>query len=537
LRGGILNKARRGELETRLPVGFVYDGHGRVRIDPDARIQESIHQLFRTFRRTGSATATVKAFREQGLKFPRRIFSGPRKGDVLWTELGHSRVLWVLHHPRYTGAFCFGRSRQRKHPDGRHIFVRLAPKEWIALIRDAHDAYITWEDFEYNVQRLRDNTNAFATDREKSLPREGPALLQGLAVCGVCGQRMTIRYHQRGARRIPDYMCQRHGIQNGERLCQQIHGEGLDRAISTLLIQQVTPLTLEVALAVQAEIETRSEEGDRLRGQEVERARYQSDLARRRFMQVDPDNRLVADSLEAEWNETLRALADAQERYEKRRQAERAGLNDQQRASIMALAQDFPRLWNDPRTPDRERKRMVRLLIADVTLLKGLDVRAQVRFTGGATQTLHVPLPLRSWMVTQTPAAVVAEIDRLFQDHTAGEIAAVLNRKGVVSGAGHRFNRPMVTKIRKSYKLKTRIERLRARGLLTPQQIAKRLDVSYHTVKTWRRAGLLVGHCFNDKGQCLFEDPGADAPIKYRHQGKLRGRTAASPPNDTPIHS
>ena len=322
-----------------------------------------------------------------------------------------------------------------------------------------------------------------------------------------------------------------------ERLCQQIHGEGLDKAISTLLIQQVTPLTLEVTLAVQAEIETRSEEGDRLRRQEVERARYQTDLARRRFMQVDPDNRLVADSLEAEWNETLRALADAQERYEKQRQADRAGLNDQQRASIMALARDFPRLWNDPRTPDRERKRMVRLLIADVTLLKGLDLRAQVRFNRGATQTLHVPLPLRSWMVTQTPAAVVAEIDRLFDEYTAGEVAEVLNRNGVVSGAGHRFNRPMVTKIRKSYKLKTRIERLRARGLLTPQQISKRLDVSYHTVKIWRRAGLLVGHCFNDKGQCLFEDPGADAPIKYHHQAKLLGKRAVSTQNDTRTHS
>ncbi len=150
---------------------------------------------------------------------------------------------------------------------------------------------------------------------------------------------------------------------------------------------------------------------------------------------------------------------------------------------------------------------MLRLLIADVTLLKGDNVRAQVRFNGGAAQTLHVPLPLRSWMVTQTPAAVVAEIDRLFDHHTAGEIAAVLNQNGVISGAGHRFNRLMVTQIRKSYKLKTRRERLRARGLLTAHQIGKLLDVSYCTVKIWRRAGLLVGHRYNDKGQCYFEHP------------------------------
>src|SRR5690242_19114007 len=140
LRGGILNKARRGELEMRLPIGYVYDAEGHARMDPDARIQESVRQLFRTFRRTGSATATVKAFREQGLQFPRRVYRGPRKGDVLWADLEHSRVLWVLHHPRYAGAFCFGRSRQRKHPDGHHVFVRLPPEEWTALIRDAHEA-------------------------------------------------------------------------------------------------------------------------------------------------------------------------------------------------------------------------------------------------------------------------------------------------------------------------------------------------------------------------------------------------------------
>ena len=165
----------------------------------------------------------------------------------------------------------------------------------------------------------------------------------------------------------------------------------------------------------------------------------------------DPDNRLVADRLEAEWNQTLRALADAQERYEKRRQAERAGLNEQQRASIMALAQDFPRLWNDPRTPDRERKRMVRLLIADVTLLKGTDVRAQVRFPVAAQpkRCMYRCPCVPGWLPKHRLLGPSPRSHRLFEDHTAGEIAAVLNRNGVVSGAGHRFNRPMVTKIRK----------------------------------------------------------------------------------------
>jgi DNA invertase Pin-like site-specific DNA recombinase len=536
LRGGLLNKARRGELEMRLPIGFVYDAEGRVRLDPDASVQESIRLLFRTFQRTGSASATVKALRDQGLKFPRRVYWGPNKGDVVWNELEHSRVLWALHHPRYAGAFCFGRTRTRKRPDGHHTHERLAPEEWTALIRDAHEGYITWEEFEQNVQRLRDNAHAHGTEREKGPPREGPALLQGLAACALCGERMTIRYHQRSARMVPDYVCQSDSIQRAQPVCQQIPGGALDDAVGRLLVETVTPLTLELALIVQKELESRCDDTGRLRLQEVERARYQSDLARRRFMNVDPDNRLVADSLEAEWNQALRALAEAKDRYEKERQADRVGLNDEQRAAIVALAKDFPRLWNDPRTPERERKRMARLLIADVTLFKGNDLRAQLRFNGGTTHTLTLPLPKSAWMLRQTSETVVAEINRLLDEHTDAEIAELLNSQGMISGEGKRFNRLMIRRLRIHYGLESRYSRLRARGLLRLDEIAASLDVCQDTIKLWRRAGLLRAHRCDDKGQYLFESPGPDAPIKYRRQRKTRGKSVSSqaslnPPN------
>ena len=362
LRGGIINKARRGELEMRLPIGFVYDADKRVRLDPDARIKDTIRLLFRTFRRTGSAMATVKAFRERKLQFPRRVYRGPHKGEVLWADLDHSRVLWVLHHPRYAGAFCFGRSRQRKHPDGRHVFVRLPRDEWTAFIPDAHEAYISSAELEENVQRLRENAQALGAEREKGPPREGPALLQGLVICATCGQRMTVRYHAFRGRQVPDYVCQRRGIQRAEPVCQQIHGGALDETIGKLLVETVTPVTLEVALTVQKELESRADETDRLRRQEAERARHDAELARRRYMQVDPDNRMVADTLEADWNAKLRALADAQERCDQKRERDR-GLDAEQRARVVTLATDFPRLWNDPRTQDRERKRMARLPI------------------------------------------------------------------------------------------------------------------------------------------------------------------------------
>ena len=525
LRGGILNKARRGELEIRLPIGFEYDSEGRVRLDPDQRIQASIRQFFRTFRRTASAMATVKAFRAEGLKFPHRIYRGAQKGDVLWTELDYSRALWILHHPRYAGAFCFGRTRTRKLPDGRQVWEALPAEEWIALIRDAHEGYITWEEFEQHVQILRDNAQAHGAEREQGAPREGPALLQGLAICGKCGDRMTVHYHIQGTRRVPDYVCQRHGIEHGEPLCQQIHGGELDAAIGRLLVDMVTPVTLQVALAVQKELENRSGESDRLRLQAVERARYEAELARRRYMRVDPDNRLVADSLEAEWNQALRALTAAQERYEKQCQADHAELNEKQRASIMALAQDFPRLWNDPHTPEREKKRMARLLIADVTLSRNTEITAQVRFNGGATDVLRLALPKAAWQLRQTPATVVAEIDRLLEEHTDREIAELLNARGMRSGEDLPFESLMVRRIRIDYKLKTHYDRLRTRGLMTVADIARCLKVCEATIGDWRRAGLLKAHRYNDKGQYLYERPAADAPKKFQHQNKTTGKT------------
>jgi DNA invertase Pin-like site-specific DNA recombinase len=524
LRGGILNKARRGELEIRLPVGFDYDPAGRVRLDPDVRVQESLRQFFRTFRRTGSATATVKAFRAEGLSFPHRIYRGPQTGELLWSELDHSRALWLLHHPRYTGAFCFGRTRVRKRPDGSCQHQRLPAEEWIALIRDAHPGYITWDEYEQNLQILRDNAQGPAAGRDRGPPREGPALLQGLVICAKCGDRMTVRYHLQGARRVPDYVCHRHGVEHAEPLCQQIVGGELDAAIGRLLVEAVTPVTLEVALAVQKELESRSEESDRLRRQAVEQARYESDLARRRYMRCDPDNRLVADSLEAEWNQALRNQTAAQEHYDKQRESE-TGLDDQQRAAILALAKDFPRLWNDPHTADRERKRMARLLIADVTLLRETEVRAQVRFHGGATHTLHLPLPKPAWLLRQTSATVVAEIDRLLEDHTDGEIAALLNGQGLLSGEGKPFHRPMVRRLRIDYALRNRHARLLTRGLLTLHEMAQRLNVCSDTLKRWRRAGLLKAHKYDDRGGYLFEPPGPDTPIKHQHQGKTTGKS------------
>jgi DNA invertase Pin-like site-specific DNA recombinase len=519
LRGGILNKARRGELESPLPIGFVYGPDGRVHLDPDQQVQATLRLFFETFRRTGSAIATVKAFRHQRLQFPRRAQSGPQRGEVLWDALEHSRALEILHNPRYAGAFFFGRTRQRRSPAGGCQFETLPRDEWIALVPGAHGGYITWDEYEENQRRLRENSQAHGAERRRSPPREGPALLQGMVLCGVCGQRMTVRYRQGHGRLWPAYVCQKNGIRRGEPVCQSVAGASIDEAVARLLVEAVTPMALEVALTVQQELQTRWEETDRLRRQHVERARYDAELARRRYMQVDPEHRLVADELEAEWNRRLRALTEAQEVYERQRQADRAALDDEQCRRILALATDFPRLWQAPGTPDRERKRMVRLLLDDVTLVKGTPITVHVRFRGGATRTLTLPPPLPAWALRKTSPEVVAEVDRLLDDHTEAQIARLLTERGFRSGTSQPITPMMVSRVRQRYGLRPRYQRLRERGLLTMTEIARMFGICRATVKVWRRAGLLHGHPYDDKPQCLFEPPGADAPIRYKWKG------------------
>src|SRR5262249_4908142 len=236
------------------------------------------------------------------------------------------------------------------HASGRH----LPPEEWQTLLPNAHPGYITWGQFQRNQQRLHEHAQAHGADRRQSPAGEGPALLQGLLVCGRCGRRLTVRYHARRAGLSPTYVGQRQGMEHAERICQTIAGTDVDTAIGAVPVEMVTPLTPEVALTVQQELHGRLEEADRLRQQQVQRARYAADLAQRRYLQVDPNNRFVAEALEADWDDKPRGLTEAQEEYERQRQADRAVLDEASRQQILTLATDFPRLWQGPRTPQRE---------------------------------------------------------------------------------------------------------------------------------------------------------------------------------------
>ena len=283
---------------------------------------------------------------------------------------------------------------------------------------------------------------------------------------------------------------------------------GSTQRIGQLLIDTLTPLAIEAALTVTAELQHRADEADALRAAHVERARYHADLARRRYLAVDPANRLVAGTLEADWNTALRALTQAQDACEQARKHDTGQLTAAQQTRISQLATDLPAIWNDPATPARERKRIARLLLTDVTVTRTRDtITAHIRLPGGQHHTLTTPVPPTAAQMRKTPAAAVTAIDELLGHHTHAEIAGILNDRGVTSGEGRPFHRLMVRNIRDDYGLRSREQRLRDAGMLTLAETAALLGVSAGTVKAWHHAGLITGHPYNDKGQCLYPPP------------------------------
>jgi DNA invertase Pin-like site-specific DNA recombinase len=507
LQGGLLAKAARGELRVRLPVGLAYDQLGNVTLDPDAEVREAIVHLFKAFEQTGSAHAVVKQFAAEQLLFPgRHAPGGPHAGETYWKPLRHDLVLFTLHNPRYAGAYFYGRRKQLTDIDGHTRTIHKPRDQWTVLIEDAHPGYITFEQYERNQATLAANAAARGSERRAGPAREGPALLQGLVVCGCCGKRMTVSYHARcNGEPLPDYHCQREGIATGTPPCQTICGAGVDQAVASLVLEQLTPLAIETALAVSTELAQRAADADRIRQMGVQRAEHAADAARRRYLAVDPTNRLVADQLEADWNNKLRELSDAKDEYERATQAGNRPLTDQQQAQIRALASDLPALWRNPATPTRERKRLIRLLVTDVTLIRDNEqITAHVRLSGGQQHTLNVPRPLRAWEAHTTPASTIARIDELLDQHTYDEAVQILNDKGLTGGWGKQFTVPSLTQLCRNRGIPDLRERLRDQGMLTLEEIAEQFGVSTQTIKTWQRRGHITGRRIDGRRAHLY---------------------------------
>ena len=533
LRGGILNKVRRGEYHCTLPTGLIYDQSGNVTLDPDSQVRETIVHFFETFSRVGSACQTVKVFRKEGLLFPSRLRNSE---TTVFRPLTASTAIRVLNNPRFAGVYSYGRRRYRRAIDGKRTLQRRDQDDWLACIPGAHPGYISWERFQENLRVLKTNGQGYEVARA-SPPREGMALLQGRAVCGRCGKHFRIRYASRRGRLEAWYICDRAHGYRGEPNCQSIAGPPIDKAIGMLIGEQMTPAAVELALEIRREIEARHEEADRLRRRAIDRAQIEADLAQRRFMLVDPNNRLVADTLEGEWNEKLRVLSKAREDRERAREQDQFILDEAVRERLIAMTVDFNKLWVDPDTPNRERKRLLAHIIEDVTLIKmpaeGIT-KVHIRFKGGKIQTLTIMSPKSSAQQVKTQPGIVELVDKFLDKHIYSEIAELLNQQGYSPGGSARrgrhdarFTALKVAYLVHHYGLRSRYDRLRDRGMLTKREAAARLNIHETTLAKWAENGLVAKHAYNAHHN-LYEVPESNPPRKQCSRwNRLVDRAAA----------
>ena len=424
--------AGRGELRTPLPVGLVHDDAGDIVIDPDAEVQAAIRDVFAAFTACGSAYGVVAAF--SGRRFPLRAYGGAWAGQLRWGRLTHARVLGVLKNPCYAGAYVHGRytSRRTVDPGGTvHTALVERPRaEWLVLIKDHHEGYITWADYLASEAKLAANrTNAGARP-----PREGCALCQGIIFCGSCGKPMRTSYHTDTR---PAYECSR-----ADRLttptCRSVAAATVDDAVAGVLLDALTPEQVALALSAADDVAGRHQRVSRAAELAVERARYEADRAERAFSQVEPENRLVARTLEARWEARLTALAEAGQALEA---ASDALPPLPSRDDLEKLAADLPRLWHAPATSSKDRKRLLRTLIADVTLLPEPDhgkVRIGIRWHTGATDELRAARAIHPGTAKRSPSPVVEMVRQLGPVTPAAELAGQLKPPGWPPGTAAR---------------------------------------------------------------------------------------------------
>ncbi|ABD11460.1 recombinase family protein [Frankia casuarinae] len=487
LQGAKRAAAERGELRFPLPVGYVYDDEGVCVIDPDQEVQGAIRDVFAAFAAGGSAFQVVAAFVRR--RFPLRAYGGIWAGQLRWGRLTHSRALGVLSNPCYAGTYVYGRyaTCRTVRPDGTvHTGVRLRPREqWPVVRHGHHESYISWEEYVAIEARLSAN----CTHQGARPAREGLALCQGIMFCGSCGRPMTTRYYPQGR---AAYGCSSSRADHeATPTCRSIRADVVDDAVAGLLLATVSPGQIEQALAAADEVTSRHTRAHRAAELAVERARYDADRAERALGAVEPENRLVARTLETRWEARLSALAEAEAALAAVRER-RPALPD--RDGLRALAADLPGLWHNPHTRDRDRKRLLRTLISDVTLLPETDrarARLGVRWHTGATDELALRRPATSPQVRRTPAPARQLIARLGPDHSDAEIVTALADAGLTTATGRPYDEAAVAWVRHAFHIPGRCPF--RDGEISVDQVAATLGITANAVYYWLTHDRLAG--------------------------------------------
>jgi DNA invertase Pin-like site-specific DNA recombinase len=494
-------KAKRGELIMGLPRGYVLKPSGNVALDPDEGVQRAIRQVFAIFERRRSISGVLRYLVDHELQLPDRVRSGPNKGDVCWNRPNRATLSDMLRHPAYAGAYVFGRrhydGRRRlpgKPHSGRH-YIR-DPQKWTVLHQGALPAYIDWSSFERNQRQMAINRS-----RHSGIPRGGAALLGGLMTCAVCGRRMFTTYTDDG--REARYVCHQLATTYGDPRCQSISARPVDRLITTLILEALSPAAIDVSLQAAEDIEL---ERHQLHGQwklRLERATYETALVRRRYEAVDPGNRLVARTLERDWEDALAAEQALREEQQRVLAEEPEHLTDADRDAIRQLAQDIPALWSAASTTPRDRQTITRMMLERVeVLVVGETERAELtcHWSGGAVSRHTFTRPVRRFEQLEHFDKLLARIIELrTEGATAQSIAEMLNTEGWAPPKKDSFNAPMIHRLLQRRGLGTtrpiwsgHVPRQHDREV-TLQEYADRVGAHRQTVYGWLRRGQIKG--------------------------------------------
>jgi DNA invertase Pin-like site-specific DNA recombinase len=508
LTAGLLNKAKRGELAVRLPVGLIRQDDGTVLKDPNREVQERLDLIFSTFLQRRTASKVLHFFNDHELLIPRR----DRFGDLVWKKPDMARILSALKNPAYAGAFVYGRTRKTRDPSGQVTIKRLPMDQWPICVKDKYPAYIRWETFEKIQAILQDNYAQYGHNKSRGVPRPGPALLHGIVYCGACGHKMMVQY-QHGSRYVCSYLRHQYGVPT----CQYIPGDPIDARVVDAFFQALSPVEFDAyerAMTNQKETEEKVELAHR---QQLERLRYQAEFAGRQFNRVDPDNRLVAAELEQRWESSLRALKEAQETYVPPEPL--LSLPPQLKEAFLAIGQKLPQVWHQEVLTQENKKALLRCLIDKVVLQRQVQdcVQTRIVWRGGDITTLEIPVPVGSF----EDLSRAAEMEKIILD---------LSRQGILdeeiaahlTALGHRS--PMCTdrvllstvqRVRLKHRIFVKRSQSHSRcvqGYLTIPQIAQQLDISPHWVYDRINNGCI--QVVKDSGTGLYLFPDEPATLE-----------------------
>ncbi len=482
LTAGLVNKAKRGELALSLPVGLIRDEQGVVYKDPNQEVRDRLDLVFTTFLRLGSASKTLRYFNEQELKIPRR----DKYKVLVWKKPAVSAILSTLHNPAYAGAFVYGRSQatQQKSDPRKKVQKKLPIDQWKIIVKDKYPPYISWETFEKIQAKLKDNYAEYDRNKSRGIPRPGSALLHGITHCGECGHKMVVQY-----KGVTRYICNYLRLQYLVPVCQYIPADAVDAKVVQSFFEAFSTIEIDAYTHAIEKIKTIDTQTQQAQQQQIQRLSYQTSLAQRRYNQVDPDNRLVAAQLEAQWEHTLKELQLAQKTYEQDPSTHLPlNLPQQMIDSFLAIGQKLPEIWNHPSISSPTKKALIRCLIDKVVIrrIQRDQVEVRIVWKGGATSTTNIPITVGAFAELSNAKEMEEQIVELAKKGISDQqIARRLTQQGCRSPR----NKTVLTSTVRIIRLKHRIlinpcqsHPRKVPGFLTVSQLAKKLEVRNYWV-------------------------------------------------------